>query len=69
MTVTSSDDAAILPSTVTTNKTLASFTSLSSGTIYEISITAIGEEGQRSEAGQAVSLTLCKFTSARLGIS
>ncbi|CAK8671356.1 unnamed protein product [Clavelina lepadiformis] len=62
VTVTSSDDAAILPSTVTTNKTLASFTSLSSGTIYEISITAIGEEGQRSEAGQAVSLTLLPAT-------
>ncbi|XP_076820779.1 uncharacterized protein LOC143466065 isoform X5 [Clavelina lepadiformis] len=60
--VTSSDDAAILPSTVTTNKTLASFTPLSSGTIYEISITAVGVEGQRSEAGQVVSLTLLPAT-------
>ena len=58
--VTSPDEDAFVPSSEVTEETAVTFVSLSSGTVYSFSVTAIGEERQRSEPGQAVSQTVCK---------
>ena len=60
--VTSTDDDAVVPRAVMTLVESVTFRSLSSGTVYSFSVTAIGIEGQRSEPGQAVSQTVCEFT-------
>ena len=61
MVVTSPDVDAFVPSSVVTLHTSITFDSLSSGTAYSFSVTAIGEENQRSEPGQAVSETVCEY--------